>query len=61
MNYTYKRPLMNILRSIVFFAVWLSILFAGQGRLYFDALGFFLAFMVAFSDWIYRFFRRARN
>jgi hypothetical protein len=58
MNYKYKRPLINILRSFVFFAIWLSILFASQGRLYYDALGFFLAFTVAFSDKIYRFLRR---
>ena len=58
MKYEYKRPLINVLRIMVFFGIWLSILFAGQGNLYFDASGFFLAFMVAFADKIYRFLRR---
>ena len=58
MRYEFKRPLINTLRIMAFFVIWLSIGFAGQGRLYFDALGFFVAFMVVFSDKIYYFLRR---
>ena len=54
----FKRPLINTLRIMVSFGIWFSILFASQGNLYFDASGFFLAFMVAFADKIYRFLRR---
>jgi hypothetical protein len=46
---------------MTFFVIWLSIGFAGQGRLYFDALGFFVAFMAVFSDQLYRFLRGERR
>ena len=48
----------NPLRIMLFMIIWLSIGFAGQGRLYFNALGFFVAFLIVFSDKIYRFMRR---
>ena len=57
----FKRPLINTLRIMAFWGIWLSILFAGQERPYYDVLGFFVAFMVVFSDKIYRFLGEGRR
>ncbi|MGC8483950.1 MAG: hypothetical protein ACP5OE_09945 [Thermodesulfobium sp.] len=58
MRYETKKGIINLLQVMFFFAIWLSIVFAGQGSLYFDALGFFIAGVVVFADKIYRFLRR---
>lgn len=50
--------IISIHRLWLFIAIWFFIAFIGQYSSYFDALGFFLAFMITFADKIYRFLRR---
>ncbi|WP_077076187.1 hypothetical protein [Cuniculiplasma divulgatum] len=51
----------SVYRVAIVIFIWYLFAWAGQGALYFDALGLFIGVLIAFPDKIYKTFRKGRR